>query len=809
MSSNEARLQSLTITNFRSIRETVPIDLDAPVVLLHGQNGAGKTTVMSAIELALNGQIADLEDSDREHLVHHGAKTAIVELSTSIGSTRVSTRGGKPDGDPVLTATDARFFTERCYLAQRRLGRLLEIYASAPPNSDSPLTRFVKDLLGLDELDSLIDGLEPVRDIRLIKKLIPEYTEALSGVEEQRGELAALRLELHAAAADTSGTRQLLSKSLDRLGAPATADPALDTTAVAKWLTSSDEESELEPLETAAREIARARSRAEKLAKGGAASHVRSTDKEASTARDAADRWWELTGSKLETVLDELRTDVPTVATAIATDPAAAHQEAQESVNAELERTKAALKADEHAASEIKKIDGRIRTARKRLEKIDRELASGGAPVTSRDLAAALAALVPHLHGDDCPVCGRDYREIGGTSLASHLAEEVSKLGAHAERLQELAAARLEAVSAADSATEQREIQSARLLDDDARDTLNAKLVRFNSYKSQLARLKAGVRDGAGVVIRAAEAERRRAVAQRSDRAIGDLANTLDDLCSSLGLNAPNKNETPDKTIARLERHVTPRIKQIEARQQAREQARRHLDDLERLAEEQRSLEAQVGDAQASLANTQEAVKALEKRRGTLKRLREESQDSRTQVIRQVFNSSLNHMWRDLFVRLAPNELYVPAFLVPSTGDRTVTANLTTTHRDGTRAGSPAAMLSAGNLNTAALTLFLALHLTAKPALPWLLLDDPVQSMDEVHVAQFAAVLRTLARQLGKRIIIAVHERALFDYLALELSPAQPGETLITIEMTRNPDGASTLTPSTRKYRKDPALAAA
>ncbi len=80
-------------------------------------------------------------------------------------------------------------------------------------------------------------------------------------------------------------------------------------------------------------------------------------------------------------------------------------------------------------------------------------------------------------------------------------------------------------------------------------------------------------------------------------------------------------------------------------------------------------------------------------------------------------------------------------------------------------------MLSAGNLNTAALTLFLALHLTAKPTLPWLLLDDPVQSMDEVHVAQLAAVLRTLTRQHKRRIIIAVHEQALFDYLVLELEP--------------------------------------
>ena len=55
-------------------------------------------------------------------------------------------------------------------------------------------------------------------------------------------------------------------------------------------------------------------------------------------------------------------------------------------------------------------------------------------------------------------------------------------------------------------------------------------------------------------------------------------------------------------------------------------------------------------------------------------------------------------------------------------------------------------MLSAGNLNTAALTLFLLLHLSVNPELPWLIIDDPVQSMDEVHIAQFAALLRTLSK---------------------------------------------------------------
>ena len=50
--------------------------------------------------------------------------------------------------------------------------------------------------------------------------------------------------------------------------------------------------------------------------------------------------------------------------------------------------------------------------------------------------------------------------------------------------------------------------------------------------------------------------------------------------------------------------------------------------------------------------------------------------------------------------------------------------------------------------------------------------NDPVQSMDEVHIAQFAALLRTLSKQHGRQVIIAVHEKPLFDYLALELSPA-------------------------------------
>ncbi|MCP5390617.1 MAG: hypothetical protein H6920_03185 [Sphingomonadaceae bacterium] len=114
-----------------------------------------------------------------------------------------------------------------------------------------------------------------------------------------------------------------------------------------------------------------------------------------------------------------------------------------------------------------------------------------------------------------------------------------------------------------------------------------------------------------------------------------------------------------------------------------------------------------------------------------------------------------------------------------------------TIHRDGGRYDRPGAMLSAGNLNSAALTLFIALHLSVEPPCPWLILDDPVQSMDEMHFAQFAALLRTLAKAENRKVVVAVHERPLFEYLALERRPAFPDDRLITVELSRSVGGST------------------
>ena len=79
--------------------------------------------------------------------------------------------------------------------------------------------------------------------------------------------------------------------------------------------------------------------------------------------------------------------------------------------------------------------------------------------------------------------------------------------------------------------------------------------------------------------------------------------------------------------------------------------------------------------------------------------------------------------------------------------------------------------------------------------------------MDDVHIAQFAALLRTL-KQKQRQVIIAVHDRQLFDYLALELSPAFNGDRLITIELGRGADGRTIAPWDLKTYEPDRAIAA-
>jgi DNA repair protein SbcC/Rad50 len=191
------QLDAITLTNFRSINVPVRVPLDAPVVLIHGQNGTGKTSILSGLELALTGDIPSLRRIDptyRQHLISKDASNARLDLTArglpdGKSEASVTITPSSIVGQPLLTPELAKTYSERCYLAQATLGRLLEIYQGQDAqSSSSPLTLFVKELLGLDVIESIVDGLHDAGDVRRVRNAVPAYSEVerrLSDIERR------------------------------------------------------------------------------------------------------------------------------------------------------------------------------------------------------------------------------------------------------------------------------------------------------------------------------------------------------------------------------------------------------------------------------------------------------------------------------------------------------------------------------------------------------------------------------------------------------------------------------------------------
>src|SRR3954462_1407973 len=98
-------LKELDVTNFRSIRGHVHAPLDAKVVLIHGENGAGKTSLLSAIEYGLTGNVQALGRADPEyakHLVHRSASEGKITIKTDLN-------GEEKRFESILDDKESRF----------------------------------------------------------------------------------------------------------------------------------------------------------------------------------------------------------------------------------------------------------------------------------------------------------------------------------------------------------------------------------------------------------------------------------------------------------------------------------------------------------------------------------------------------------------------------------------------------------------------------------------------------------------------------------------------------------------------------
>lgn len=807
-----SRLKSLYVKDFRSIDGEVTVSLDAPIVLIHGPNGAGKTSLLSAIELALTGTVPSLSRAEPDYMSYLPHKDRpfgevrleVAENDGSIRTSAIKVTTRSVTATPILAEPDASFFSERSYLAQSTLGRLLEIYQHSEKKSDSPLSRFVNELLGLDRMEAIIGGLHSAGNIARLKVPVPKYGETredISVKEKALQEIKQQEIEAINRIAALGGQLREHVVAID----PTLTERMTDLPELTRLLAEDTEESALVELVRTRRELGVSEtSWAQANAAPGAIDRT-SIEAAHQTTRSAFEDWTRHNGMRIDAMLTRAAALFADIAMSKESGYAERARSLGARVQADLERVQSVLDAHEQALQGRDDLTRQLEQARTRVGRLDEQITVAAA--ANESIAKTLSDLITRIYDDICPVCDRDFSETGSTPLAAHVAAKINMLVEQAGRLQALSQDRSTTSAAVLKLERQLAAATAQLLGEAELSRLKGRAADLTEVARQLSDgtplMQEGdrLRNGAALVAKSAVA------LQNADQSAVALRSGLEDLARRVGIRAGDDMPT-EELLQRVKSMIQEREEALTGRQRARRSAIETVASLVVSYRDQAHLQAEQRDAEAALATMRSQKEQADQLIDLAKNLVKQTREARGRVVRRVFNDELNAVWRDLFVRLAPEEPFIPAFAIPDVAGADIEAILETHHRRGGKGGNPRAMLSAGNLNTAALTLFLALHLSVKAKLPWLVIDDPVQSMDEVHIAQFAALLRTLSKQMKRQVIIAVHEPSLFDYLTLELSPAFDGDRLNVIELGRNAMGKTTSRWDPKLFVADRAIAA-
>jgi DNA repair protein SbcC/Rad50 len=794
------RLDSLNVENFRSISGSWTIPLDAQVVLVHGPNGAGKTSLLSAIELAATGGVSFLDgQSDELHDVLLNRNYPLGSVHLRLRSADATTRsgsitldGGGLTGMGALDEAEQIYFRERCFLPQTALGRLLETYTATGEQVDTALVRFVKTVVGLDDLDSLIEGLRPAGHVARARAASAGWEAAdadCAATQESRkrlqARLAQSEQEMTQAAV---ALRALLSNGVEDI-----ADGDLP-----QYVSARHHGSDPDPAERTRYESLRVRlegvvaAYTESLGAGKSSLDSAAQAETAYRATAAYNNWETGDGALALTQLNNIRAEafaLPGVSAAQIFD---GFEDAQVRAREVIRRRSAARERRVEAENLRSRLTTELDGLTADVKRLEAAAAAIDVPADVRVLLDLLEKTIPLVMSDVCPICDQRFAE-DGISLRQHLEVKAGSLSRGAQELMHahdtLQNRRIEASRVA------AELESITIPNED--DAPPEWLVRkLNSLDENInvgfARLKEVERTEA----RKAEATSHKASREVANR---NLASIRDELgIDDIGLQISEETERLAGTI-----EERSQASLYELNRRGKEVATSRV--LEERMQQVTALRSQLAALDEEISALQTTIKEANARKKAANELRLDAERIRSSVINHVFDKTLNTLWADLFSRFVPSEPFVPRFRKQKQAKRTVDIHLETVLPTGEISGAPSAMLSYGNTNTAALSLFIALHLSAPTELPWLIFDDPVQSMDDIHVANFATVVRQLSYAHDRQVVIAVHQQELFEYLALELAPATPGESLLKVSLNRRGD-ASYIQTERVEHHPEPSL---
>lgn len=809
------RLLSLELQNFRGYRDAEPVSLDADVVLIHGPNGSGKSSLLQALELAVTGDVSDLsrfEDSYPRCLQNIATKSPprVTLRYRANDQKEVTHTASKPGGitGQALSKKEIAFFRDRCYLSQARLSRLLELYQAVDKDHpEAPLVTFIRELLGLDYLEHLTAGLEEIGLITRVRKNLPALQQLEDAQERAEQEIARLRENLKNRAAT-------LAEEIDecrKLAVEDCGDPLPQTPwtieGVQKRLEALRSASSSEAATSLRDQLQQDQARLTVIAEfvsgtsaTGGLSSDELTRREATTRLDLQSLETQLVaaGNAVCQVLRELD-----VADSELTEPAGIGvwlEQLAAIVQKELARQQEAIAASEERSREIQSLTEQLESTKSEWTALTPSTGPSGDGSTM-DLIAALRTLLGHVHDDQCPVCGRDYSELNLGELRSRLTAEIQ---------------RREAQSGADAVSLERRTELERKIADLTRTLDHARsvaapyLVRETEARTKATRLQP----------LAEQLTRTRPDREQWQQALTEVGvlgvqvrnltvaqeqqtkhrDQLDEIANRWSLS--ERPTDPSQFSQKLTELLQGKLAAAQQQAGLNQRLQIALDRVARLALEQEHESQTLIRATTQQALRRDAKQRVEDRIQIARDLRKDVLNVKSEIVNQVFNGTLNRLWRELFDRLVKSEPFRPRLSEPESVRGRISARIQGEAANIAPFADLAAVLSCGNLNTAALSLFLALHLIEPLKHRVLVFDDPVQNTDDVKAVQFAGLLRAIVLEANRQLVIAVHERPLFEYLCLELGPTRPDESLIAIDLSRDPQDHSVRVQHTRHVWK-------
>lgn len=803
---NPKRLKDLRLAGFKALEGEVHIPLDGDVVLIYGPNGSGKTSILSAIEWALTGAVGDLASFKRDypgclrHTSHTGQTWVSLAYADSEGVEHTATQALQAGVDEPGTLTEAqlsRWFVERCYLSQTRLGRLLEAHQNKSSSTQSEFVRFLTALLGLDWVDNLVTGLEKSARADTLQASFGVLRDLDKRITQAEVHFKTTAQEVQGLADDVGERVAAIASMLDQSGFGdcehrISSVPVEEATAYIV--------NDLALRVAASESLARGEMKAMQRRVGLARALAAEAETYAGTTGDVEELQSELTGaledqksdlSAISLVWQAIESGLPGLRASnlqVADQPVVEFPPYSQ-CHSLLSQAERDLRQQ---AQEAASLGALSESLGKTVSELECTIASAEAPASEsltrlEEQSRLLAQIVGVISGTVCPVCERDFSEVSDRPLAESVRDRLATLGTQVEGWRVEIELRVAAMANLEKARQELAVVSRRRSDMEDPEALGKRLHDTTARLSQLAGVEAKWVAYEDRLKHVKSLASRLEAALNASAQMRDLLSRLDQMSSDSGIALIQIDSK-----ARFEEFLSrtqAACATAERRASSISELGAAVTGLARISEEVATAKANLEEAAGSLAALKEHKAATDELSAEAKLVFQRAGRMRADAVERLFSQEFNRIWADMFARLAADEKFIPSGTLKLLRNR-LQFDLQAKVPNADDCYSLASILSAGNLNTAALTLFLTLHLMEEPLMPLVILDDPVQSMDDVHLLNFASLLRGLSRDAGRQVVVAVHERALFEYLKAELHPSAPNRSMIAVEISPATDPA-------------------